>query len=134
MMIISRFRIFTCVMAALLMTACAPTMVRNVTDAPVVSNKAPLSLDDVRIAITRAGTGLGWVMIEEEPGLIKGTLRLRTHVAIVDVTYDTSTYSIQYVDSTNLNYNESKGTIHKNYNGWIQNLENAIQRELSALM
>ena len=61
-------------------------------------------------------------------------MRLRTHVAIVDVTYDTSTYSIQYVDSTNLNYNESKGTIHKNYNGWIQNLENAIQRELSALM
>ena len=134
MMIISRFRIFTCVMAALLMTACAPTMVRNVTDAPVVSNKAPLSLDDVRIAITRAGTGLGWVMIEEEPGLIKGTLRLRTHVAIVDVTYDTSTYSIQYVDSTNLNYNESKGTIHKNYNGWIQNLDTAIQRELAALM
>lgn len=130
----SRFRIFACVMAALLMTACAPTAVRNVTDAPVMTNKASPSLDDVRVAITRAGAGLGWVMIEEEPGLIKGTLRLRTHVAVVDVAYDTSTYSIQYVDSTNLNYNESKGTIHKNYNGWIQNLDNAIRTELSALM
>ncbi len=134
MMMISRFRIFACLMAALLMTACAPTMVRNVSDEPVVSNKSPLSLDDVRVAITRAGTGLGWVMIEEQPGVIRGTLRLRTHVAIVDVSYDTSTYSIQYVDSTNLNYNESKGTIHKNYNGWIENLDNAIRRELSALM
>ncbi len=66
MMMISRFRIFACLMAALLMAACAPTMVRNVSDEPVVSNKSPLSLDDVRVAITRAGTGLGWVMIEVE--------------------------------------------------------------------
>ncbi|KPK35330.1 MAG: hypothetical protein AMJ66_01540 [Betaproteobacteria bacterium SG8_40] len=130
----SRYRILAVVMATVLVTACAPTMVRNVTDAPVVSNKASLTLDDVRVAITRAGTGLGWIMIEERPGLIKGTLKLRSHEAIVDVTYDTSAYSIQYADSTNLNYNESKGTIHKNYNGWIQNLENAIERELSALM
>jgi hypothetical protein len=133
-MVFSRYRILAVVMATVLVTACAPTMVRNVTDAPVVSNKASLTLDDVRVAITRAGTGLGWIMIEERPGLIKGTLKLRSHEAIVDVTYDTSAYSIQYADSTNLNYNESKGTIHKNYNGWIQNLENAIERELSALM
>ena len=33
-----------------------------------------------------------------------------------------------------LDHAASKGTIHKNYNGWIQNLDNAIQRELSALM
>ena len=133
-MAFSRYKTLAVVMATLLMTACAPTMVRNVNDAPVVSNKAPLSLDDVRVAITRAGTGLGWIMIEEQPGLIKGTLKLRGHEAIINVAYDTSNYSIRYVDSTNLNYNESKGTIHKNYNGWIQNLDNAIQRELSALM
>lgn len=134
MMPSSRHSIFAVVIAAFLVTACAPTMVRNVTDAPVVSNKASLTLDDVRVAITRAGTGLGWIMIEEQPGLIKGTLKLRSHEAVIDVAYDTSVYSIRYVDSTNLNYNESKGTIHKNYNGWIQNLDNAIQRELSALM
>jgi len=132
-MTLPHFRILTCLVAALLAAGCAPTMLRNVADAPIVSNKEPLSLDDVRVAITRAGAGLGWIMIEQAPGEIIGTLRLRTHEAIVDVTYDTSTYNIQYVDSANLNYNESKGTIHKNYNGWVQNLDNAIQRELAAL-
>jgi len=133
-MFLSRFTMLAYVLATLLVTGCAPTPVRNVVDAPVVSNKASLSLDDVRIAITHAGASLGWIMIEQAPGKIKGTLKLRSHTAIVDVTYDTSTYNIQYVDSTNLDYSASKGTIHKNYNGWIRNLDNAIQRELAALM
>ena len=133
-MILSRFRIMAYVLATLLVSGCAPAPVRNVADAPVVSNKASLSLYDVRVAITHAGASLGWIMIEQEPGRINGTLKLRSHTAIVDVTYDTSTYSIQYVDSTNLDYSASEGTIHENYNGWIQNLDNAIQRELADLM
>ena len=131
---LSRFRFAALVVAVLLVTACAPAPVRNVMDAPVVSNKDSVTLDNVRDAVTRAGAGLGWIMIEEGPGRVRGTLRLRDHVAIVDVTFDTSTYNIKYVDSTNLNYNKTSGTIHKNYNGWIQNLDTAIQRELAALM
>ena len=124
----------TCLVAALALAGCAPTPVRNVADAPIVSNKAPLTMEDVRGAITRAGTGLGWIMLEQAPGDIKGTLRLRSHVAVIEITYDTTAYNIQYVESTNLNYDAEKGTIHKNYNGWIQNLDTAIQRELAALM
>ena len=131
---LSRFRFAALVVAALFVTACAPVPVRNVVDAPVVSNKDSVTLDDVRDAVTRAGAGLGWIMIEEEPGRVRGTLKLRGHVAIVDVTFDTSTYNIQYVGSTNLNFSETNGTIHKNYNGWIQNLDTAIQRELAVLM
>jgi len=72
-------------------------------------------------------------MLDDRPGKITGTLRLRTHTAVVNVIYDTSKYSIRYQSSIDLDYNAEKGTNHKNYNGWIQNLDAAIQRELANL-
>ena len=58
------------------------------------------------------------------PGVIRATLHLRTHVAVTEITYNEQVFSIIYVDSTNLDYDGT--SIHKNYNGWIQNLERAI--------
>jgi hypothetical protein len=129
-----RFRIATVLVTLFLVAACAPVKVHNVVDAPVVINTDSVTLEQVRDAVIRAGASLGWIMVKQQPGVVRGTLRLRTHVAIVDVSFDTSSYSIEYVDSTNLDYSEEKGTIHKNYNGCIQNLDNAIQRELAVLM
>jgi hypothetical protein len=66
-----------------------------------------------------------------EPGLIEGTLLLRTHMAKVNIKYDTSSYSITYKESSNLDYDGTN--IHKNYNGWIQNLDKGIRSQLSNL-
>ncbi|SDC93928.1 hypothetical protein [Belnapia rosea] len=74
--------------------------------------------------IRRAGAGLGWIMQDQGPGLMRGTLNLRTHQAVVDIPYDTRRFSIRYASSSNLEYNG--GTIHRNYNSWIRNLQNAI--------
>ena len=52
-------------------------------------------------------------------------------MAKVDINYNTKTYSITYKDSSDLDYDGTK--IHKNYNGWIQNLDNAIKVQLSAI-
>jgi hypothetical protein len=119
--------------AALLLGACAGTgvPVRNVIESPVVTNKANPSMDDVRQAIIRAGAGLTWQMRADRPGHIVGTLALRTHVAVVDIDYNPKAYSIKYKDSTNLEYNGS--TIHRNYNGWIDNLDRAIKAQLTVL-
>lgn len=38
------------------------------------------------------------------------------------------TYDVSYRDSTNLDYRD--GQIHRNTNGWIENLNNAIRMEL----
>lgn len=114
---------------ALVVAGCAPRPVMNVTDQPVVTAAGKqVTADQVRDGIVRAGTGLGWVMTPISPGLVSGRLSLRDHVAVVDVRYTTKTYSIMYKDSTNLSYRD--GQVHRNYNGWIENLDRDIRNEL----
>lgn len=52
-------------------------------------------------------------------------------MAEVDITYSKDKYNIRYKNSNNLNYDGTK--IHSNYNGWIQNFDNAIKRELLSI-
>ncbi|WP_207538038.1 hypothetical protein [Sabulicella rubraurantiaca] len=89
--------------------------------------QGPGNLSDRALQIRRAGASLGWSMSDFQPGLMRGTLNLRSHQAVVDIPYDRNRFRIRYVDSTNLN--ASAGTIHPNYNSWVQNLRNAIMRE-----
>ena len=102
---------------------------RPIYNAPGTSFAGPGSLTQRSEQIRRAGAGLGWAMQEVRPGLIRGTLSLRTHQAVVDIPYDTSGFAIRYVDSTNLSYDGS--SIHRNYNSWVQNLERAIVAQSS---
>lgn len=60
-----------------------------------------------------------------------GTLNLRSHMAQVDIRYTTTSYSITYRDSKDLNYDGSN--IHRNYNNWIRNLDQAIKQQLASL-
>ena len=115
---------------ALLMVGCRIAPVYDVQQAPIVATHA-VSMADVERAIRTAGASLGWQMVPRGPGSMEGTLVLRDHRAVVDINYDSKSYSIKYKDSSNLQYDGS--TIHSNYNGWIQNLERAIRGAVSAL-
>lgn len=84
----------------------------------------------VRAAILKAGLNRQWVMSDAGPGLIKGRLQSRDHVAEVSIPYSATGYSIKYVSSLNLM--ASGGQIHKSYNRWVQNLNQDIQLNLSA--
>ena len=117
----------------ILLVACAPIPVHNVNNAPINVSSSNYDLSDVTKAIQSAGLGLGWQMKEETPGHIVGRIYLRTHMAVVDITYTLDDFSINYKDSNNLKYNAGNNTIHKNYNGWIQNLTNAINAQLVAV-
>jgi hypothetical protein len=122
-------RILAAIGVVLLLAGCTSRPIVNVADQPVVSTAGKqLSADQVRNAIVSAGNALGWVMTPVSPGLVNGRLMLRDHVAVVDVRYTEKMYSITYKDSTNLNYRD--GQIHKNYNGWIENLDRDIRNEL----
>jgi hypothetical protein len=119
-------------LAAVLVAGCANfAPIQNVDNAPVVSAAGkPLSQEQVREAIVRAGASLGWIIKDGGPGKLIGTLILRTHTADVDIAYSQTNYSITYKSSANLQ--ESNGKIHKNYNGWITNLTRGINAQLAA--
>lgn len=121
--------------AALALSACntlAPIHV--VADAPVTpSSGKALQASQVRSAIITAGTSLGWRMVDAGPNRLQGTLALRTHSAVVEVPYAASTYSINFKSAENLGANGADGMIHRNYNGWVQNLDRAIRTEISRL-
>jgi hypothetical protein len=128
-------RLWALALATLVLAAaCRISPLFNVRDSsvPVPSAGRGLSLDQVTEAIVQAGVGLGWDMRVARPGQIVGTLNVRSHTAVVDIPYSTKSYSITYSSSQNLKYDEAAGTIHSNYNGWIQNLDNAIRGRLSA--
>ena len=91
------------------------------------------TLDEVQRAIVAGGERAGhWTVAESSPGRMKLTLTTRSHVAVVEVGYDTQNYSIRYADSSNLNYarSGSEELIHPHYNGWVQKLKASIDREL----
>ena len=111
---------------------CRSSLVHNVENTAVSVNKAQnISMEEIGKAITAAGAGLGWRMKPQGPGHMVGTLTVRTHIAVVDIKYNTENYSITYKDSTNLKYDGEN--IHSNYNGWVQNLEKAINGQLAIL-
>ncbi|MCL4802018.1 MAG: hypothetical protein KJ025_20675 [Burkholderiales bacterium] len=117
--------------AAIGMAGCRTAAVYDVVDAPVVgpADGRKLSSEQVRNAIIRAGTGLGWQVREVQPFLLEGTLHLRSHMARVNIPYSTERYSIVYKESDNLQYDGKM--IHSNYNGWVQNLDKAIKANLA---
>jgi hypothetical protein len=111
---------------------CRTAQVYNVEKSPVTlygDNQA--TMEQVEKAIFRAGAGLGWKIKTVSPGVMVGSLAVRRHVAIVDITYNTQEYNITYKDSTALKYDGT--SIHSNYNGWVQNLDKAISAQLSTL-
>lgn len=115
-------RIFFVLLIAGGLAACRTAPVYNVENA-LFSKEAP-SVQAAGDMIKAAGASLGWQMADDGPGHIVGRLPIRTHLAVIDITFDTTRYSIMYKDSNNLKYDGSQ--IHSNYNGWIQNLQNAI--------
>ena len=101
-------------------------------DPAPIAIPAGLTPSQVTKEIKRALVGRGWEITTEQPGEIDSTLHLREHVARIKVAYDASQVRIAYVDSTNLDYTDKRGTryIHPNYLGWIGFLVNDIGTNL----
>lgn len=108
---------------------CRTAPIYNVTDQAIVSSGGkPKTQEEIKTAILEAGRARGWTMSDKGPGHLEGTLRVRSHVAVVDIRYTTTKFSINYKDSQVLHYDGTN--IHPNYNSWIQNLQREIERRL----
>src|SRR4051794_29762056 len=88
---------------AIAVAGCNTMPIQNV-DQAAATNAAGKSLspDQVRGAIVRAGSSLGWQMKDEGNNTLVGTLILRKHVAVVAIPYSATNYSIHYRSSENL--------------------------------
>jgi hypothetical protein len=105
------------------------------TDPEPVVVPAGLKIEQVTKAIKAALVGRTWAVTSEEPGHIVSTLKLREHMAKIDIVYDLQTIRIKYLDSGELLFAEKKGQrmIHHNYLNWIQNLVNDMNRNLTLI-
>jgi hypothetical protein len=120
------FRYSLILLATLGIIACHKAPVLNIESSQITSVKA--NMNRVENAIMRAATSLNWKPRKIQNGLIEATLLIRTHKAVVEIPYSTKAYSIRHKTSENLKFDGK--TIHSYYNSWVQNLDNAIQREL----
>jgi hypothetical protein len=105
---------------------CTSRPVENLRDVPITTEHTPV---EIRDAIIAAGATKGWVIQEIAPGQLRAVLNIRTHRAEADIAYSNTRYAITYADSKNLDYKD--GSIHRNYNKWIANLNHAIQDKLN---
>jgi outer membrane lipopolysaccharide assembly protein LptE/RlpB len=86
------------------------------------------TVQEVEQAVLEALKSRGWKVEEQTPGRIVAKIDKRDkHTATIAVTYSATQYSIAYVDSEGLNYDEKTGDIHRNYNRWVNNLNADIQ-------
>lgn len=123
-------------MILLIFGGCRTAPIFNVNEATItpVSGKEP-TLEDVTQAIVSASTGSTppWNMQVVKPGHVVATLHVRGHMAAVDILYTTNSYSIKHKESSNLKHDAADGTIHSNYNAWIQRLDGNIRGKLALL-
>ena len=93
-----------------------------------------LTLDDYGRAVVRGAATRNWVSEAVSPGHIEATNVIRgKHTVVVDIRYNTETFSINYKSSQNLNYVSATNMIHPNYNSWIRLLEADIRSEVLKL-
>lgn len=113
--------------ASTLLVGCSTQPVLNLNNQPV---PAGLSTTQVKNAIETAGERRNWVMTDNGYNSITGNLDYKGYTVAVEIPYTSTTYSINYKNSTNLNY--SNGKINRGYNKWVTHLNNSIQKELRA--
>lgn len=112
------------------LAACRTSPIKDYQSQPVPSNIT--SAKQVAQIIKLSGASLGWIISNKGDGKLRGVLNLRSHQAVVSIPYSAKEYSILYSSSIDLKYNSEDRTIHSNYNGWVSNLNRAIQANLAS--
>lgn len=103
--------------------------VNNITNAPVSAAMRDRSIERVRAAIVKGLAMKGWIVEEERPGVVIGTVQSGGHSATVQINYNQQAYSIMHrASSPGLQFDGVN--IHRRYNHWIRLLNESIQRSM----
>ena len=118
-------------LSAFIFTSCRMQPVLNVQNQSIHQASIPgkdLTEKQIETAILQACKDRGWIAKVASPGSIQADLSLRSFFAAVEIKYDTTQYSINYMDSKNLNYDGAR--INRHYNSWVNNLSKSINANL----
>jgi len=92
---------------------------------------------ELRQAIGTAALAKDWKVLSESDGRTElNTTVSGKHLLHVQITYDSTGYTIQYIDSVNMlaqeirERNRPVQLIHKNYNVWIRQLADTINKQI----
>lgn len=134
-----RLLLLLTIIAPLALVGCRATVpVENVVEtsygSATYADAEKLTLIDYEKAIVRAGIHRNWIANPVAPGHLEATNVIRNkHTVVVDIFFDTESFSIKYKDSKNLDWNPATRTIHPNYNSWVKLLEADIKAEVQHL-
>jgi hypothetical protein len=87
-------------------------------------------------AIVKTATGRGWRIIQDTPNVLRLSLDVRgKHQVAIEVKIDGGNASVDYINSTNLNYSkdeDGRESIHPGYRKWVTALLREAAREARA--
>ena len=117
---------------ALLLGACSTLQpIYNVESASVPTSRdgTSMAVADIADAIHQAAIYKRWETRDISDGLIEASIVVRAqHEATVDISYDSSHYSIRLKKTRGLD--QESGKIHRNYNKWVMLLKQEISFRL----
>ena len=114
----------------LIVTACTGPAIYTGGDAPVSQIGNTPSLAQVDKAVKDSLIGRGWIPQKISNNSYTGLYKKRELMAKIKVLFNTSTFTIKHLESSNLDYDASDQSIHPTYNRWIQNLEHDIRKRV----
>lgn len=123
------------VIAALALVAFAPAVqaggrpipMQEIIDSPFPwpPGKAA-TMEQAQHAVMAGLTAKGWTATVPAPGKAHGYIQKPDWRCEIDVTFNTKSYSILYSNSEHLDYDATKKVIHRNFNRWLQLLQQQI--------
>jgi len=118
----------------IVLSGCRTAPIYNVNSYPISYEYGrSLQLSQISRAIFKAGNKLNWTMVQNRPNKITATYTAapnQQYQAVIEIMFDKTRYSIEYVDSRNLQYDKKNKYINRNYNRWIVDLTNEINNNI----
>jgi len=87
---------------------------------PTKYDGTQFSVEEVQATIIEGCAARGWSAALESEGMISASILVRgKHLAQIAIPFNSSTFSLLYVSSENLDYNASRQTILRIYIKWV---------------
>ncbi|NEW61531.1 hypothetical protein GSY74_09575 [Sulfurovum sp. bin170] len=126
----SKLSTLTITLSTLFIVGCSTPAIYTAPNAPVSQIANTPTLAQVDKAVKDSLVGRGWIPQKVSPHIYLGTYNRRELMAKIKITFDTSVFNIQHVESKNLDYDSSDESIHSTYNKWVKNLERDIRKRV----